>query len=247
MIQTYDLLELNRIEKGITHLDIDKELRDADSYRFATKNGKIIKVPRNWDGPGSFLTGTSAELIYSNETAGTARNTFTVEGVQNDVAGMGPQPVLPPYFFLPGPQSKGKTFRVVARGIYSTTGAPTFTATVRLGAAASTSASIIGGTGAIVHGTTQTNLLWEIAFDCQLTIPGGTGANSTVRGLGFYSCGLTALTVGGGQIFGNAASPGTVATIDISITNYINVNAACGTSSASNIFQCLQVLVFGWN
>lgn len=248
MIQTYNLLDLKRVEAKLNKpLDIEQELKGADSYRFATKNGSVIRVPRNWDGPGSFLTGTSAEMIYSNESVGTARNTFTAEGVQNDVPGMGAQPVIPPYFYLPGPQSKGRTFRVVARGIYSTTAGPTFTVTCRFGAAASTSASIIGGTGAVVHGTTQTNLAWELAFDCQMVIPGGTGANSTVRGIGFYQMGLTTLTVGGAQVFAAAASPGTVATVDISITNYININAACGTSSASNIFQLLQLLVIGWN
>lgn len=249
MIKTYDLLDLKRLEDKLSNvLDPEKEAWEANKFRFMTKNGSVIKVPAFRDGPGSFLTGTSAEVIYSNENVGTARNTFVVEGVQNDVAGMGPQAVLPPYFWLPGPISKGRALRIVARGIYSSTGSPTFTFTARLGAAASITAALIGGTGAIVHGATQTNLGWEAEFDVQMTIPGGTGANSTVRGLGQYSMGLTSITNGGGFIFGGApGSPGTVATVDISITNYFNINANCGTSSASNIFQLLQLLVMGLN
>jgi hypothetical protein len=241
--------EQERLYKLISEpLDLDKEKWEASGHHYLFDGFRVARV----DTPhqqifNSFLTGTSTEVIYSNEAVGTARNTFSVEGIQNDVAGMGPQPVLPPYFFLPGPQSKGRAVRIVARGIYSTTSAPTFTLTARLGAAASTSASIIGGTGAVVHGSTQTNLAFEAQFDCQLTIPGGTGANSTVRGIGFYSYGLTTITGGTAQIFGGAASPGTVATVDISITNYLNINANCGTSSASNIYQLLQLIVMGLN
>lgn len=247
-MQTYNLTDLKRLEKVLSEpLDPEREAFEALSHMYDLHRGRVVKRSTHWDGPGSFLTGTNVETIYSNETVGTARNTFAIEGVQNDVAGMGPQPVLPPYFFLPGPQSKGRAIRIVARGIYSTTSNPTFTFTGRLGAAASTAASIIGQTGAIVHGTTQTNLLWEAEFDVQLTIPGGVGANSTVRGLGQYTMGLTTLTIGGGQILGGGASPGTVATIDISITNYININANCGTSSASNIYQLLQLIVMGLN
>lgn len=250
MIPTYNLADLHQIEERLVKFDPEKEAYERSKYRFIFKNGLIQKVAvpiERGRGPGSFLTGTSVELIYANETVGTARNTFSVEGVQNDVAGMGPQPVLPPYFFLPGPSAKGRTVRVVARGIYSTTAAPTFTFISRIGAAASTSASIIGQTAAVTHGSTQTNLAWEAEFDVTLTIPGGTGANSTLRSLGFYTAGLTTTSVVGAQIFGNNASPGTVATFDISITNYFNINANCGTSSASNIYQLLQLLIQGMN
>lgn len=247
-METYTLTDLKRLEKTLSEpLDPEREAFEALSHRYDLHKGQVVKRNTHWDGPGSFLTGTNVETIYSNESVGTARNTFTAEGVQNDVAGMGPQPVLPPYFWLPGPQTKGRAVRVVARGIYSTTAGPTFTFTARLGAAASTAAAIIGGTGAVVHGTTQTNLVWEASFDVQVVIPGGTGANTTVRGLGFYSYGLTTVTGGTAQILGSAASPGTVATADISITQYININAACGTSSASNIYQLLQLLVLGLN
>jgi hypothetical protein len=105
----------------------------------------------------------------------------------------------------------------------------------------------IGSTAAVTGGTTQTNLGWEYELDAQLTVAGGTGGNSTVRGLGCFTIGLTSATISGGYIFGGGASPGTVATVDISITNYVNFSAACGTSNASNSIQILQLLVFGLN
>ena len=51
--------------------------------------------------------------------------------------------------------------------------------------------------------------------------------------------------VGKTALFGNAATPGTVATFDPSIVNYVNVNVTCGTSSVSNAITLLQLLVFG--
>lgn len=241
----------NRLDKLLSEpLDPEREAWDASTFRYMLDGRHIIKAPTaNYRAIyNSFLTGTNVETIYSNDLAGTARNTFSVEGVQNDVLGMGPQPVIPPWFFLPGGQTKGRALRVVARGIYSSTATPTFTFTGRIGAIASITASIMGGTGAITAGSTQTNLLWEAEFDVQLTLPGTvSGANSTLRGLGQYTMGLTSTTIGGGQIFGGAASPGTVATFDMSITNYININANCSASSGSNIYQLLQLIVMGLN
>src|SRR6266702_82247 len=253
-MQTYNLDDVKRIDALLSKpLDVEEEMYRASQHKyFNTKEGiqKLLVPSAAGLGPGSFLTGTSAELIYSNGTAGAAINFgSTGEVVLNTVAGMGPQPIIPPYFFLPGGNNIGRALRVVARGVYSTTSAPTFTFTNRLGAAASVSASIIGITGAIVAGTTQTSIGWEQEFDVQLTILGGTGANSTVRGFGECTMGLTNITLTGGFITGGAAASatGTVATVDISITNYLNVNGNCGYASASNILQVLQLLVFGLN
>lgn len=253
MIKTYNLDNLRRIEKKLSSpLDLDQEMYEASKYRYFNNNGEVKKllVPSSEGrGPGSFLTGTSVELIYGNPSAGASINfAATGEVVLNTVAGMGPQPVIPAYFWLPQ-GGVNKSLRIVCRGVYSTTSAPTFTWTARLGAAASTSASIVGITGAIAAGTTQTSIGWEFEEDVQMVTLGGTGANSTVRGFGMLTLGLTNTTIGGGVITGGAAASatGTVATVDISIINYLNMNGNCGSASSSNVLQITQLLIFGLN
>jgi hypothetical protein len=195
----------------------------------------------------SFLTGTNAELIYVNTAAGTAKNTFTSEVQINDTAGMGAQASLPAFFFPSSPTTAGKTVRIVARGIFSTTGTPTYTFTCRLGAAGSTSAAIVLGSAALTTGSGVTNQMFEFEGDFTLNAPAGAaGANTTARGTGLIqSPGLASPFTG--ALFGGAASPGTVATIDTSITNYINFNVACSASSASNSITLLHLLVIGMN
>ncbi len=75
---------------------------------------------------------------------------------------------------------------------------------------------------------------------------GADGANSTMRGAGLItSPGLATPFLY--AIFGGAASPGTVATVDASIENFINFNVACSASSATNSITLLQLVAFGWD
>lgn len=195
----------------------------------------------------SFLTGTNMELIYASTAAGTAKNTFTSEVQINDTAGMGVQAHLPPDFWLPNkPQSVGRGIRIVARGILSSTATPTYTFTVRGGSAGSTSAGILLGSAALTTGSGVTNQLWEFQGEFILESIGAAGANSTGRGIGLLACGGLASPFSY-ALYGGAASPGTVATLDTSITNYINFNVACSASSASNTITLQQLLVYGLN
>jgi len=194
----------------------------------------------------SFVSGTVTEMVYSSTSVGASLNTFTSEAQLNTTATMGVQAHLPPDFWLPNQTQVGRGIRIVARGVLSSAAtAPTFTFTVRAGAAGSTTAAIIAGTAALTAAASATNAMWELEADVILTAIGAAGTNSTVRGMGrVLSPGLSPVV---GAVFGGAASPGTVATLDTSITNYINVNAACGTSSASNSISLQQLLVFGLN
>lgn len=196
---------------------------------------------------GSNVTGTLAELIYVNTASGTAKASFTSEFTINDTAGMGPYAELPPYFWKDGPYGTGKTIRIVARGIVASTGTPTYLFSLRLGAAASTSAAIILGSAAITTGSGVSAQLWEFQGDVVMRTMGAAGANSTVQGLG-------SIISGGGfaapyhyALFGGAASPGTVATVDTSITNYLSFNVTCSASSSSNTITLLQLMVLGLN
>jgi hypothetical protein len=195
----------------------------------------------------SFITGTVFETIYASTAAGATLATFTSEAQLNTVATMGAAAHLPPDFWLSNPSQLGRGIRVVARGILSSTATPTYTINIRSGAfgAGAFTTAILAGTGALTTGTTVTNAIWELEADIVLTALGGAGAFSTVRGMGtIRSPGLNPVI---GNVWGGGASPGTVATVDTSIVNYINVSAVCSASSASNSITLDQLFVFGLN
>lgn len=194
----------------------------------------------------SFLTGTNTELIYASIAAGTAKASFTSEVQINDTAGMGVQAHLPPDFWLPNRTQPGRGIRIVAKGIVSSTGTPTYTFTTRFGSAGSTTAAIVMGSAAITTGSGISNQYWEYEGDVILESIGAAGTNSTVRGIGSIFSGGFASPFQY-PLYGGAASPGTVATVDTSITNYINFNVACSANSASNTITLQQLLVFGLN
>lgn len=194
----------------------------------------------------SFLTGTNQELIYGSTAAGTAKASFTSEVQINDTTGMGVQAHLPPDFWPPSPTAVGKGIRIVARGIFSTTGTPTYRFTVRAGSAGSTSAAILLGSAALTTGSDVSNQPFELQGDVILVSQGAAGPNSTVRGTGTVISPGLATTIAGVGAGASLTTP-TVATLDCSITNYINFNVACSASSASNSITLQQLLVYGLN
>jgi hypothetical protein len=133
----------------------------------------------------------------------------------------------------------------------SSTATPTYTFTVRGGAAGATSGAILSGSAALTTASGITNAPWWFdSGDIILESIGAAGANSTIRSVG------TLLTDGyyGGQLppgphalYGGAATPGTAATFDTSITNYINFNITCSASSPSNTITLQQLVVYGLN
>lgn len=198
----------------------------------------------------SFLTGTNTELIYASTAAGTAKASFTSEVQINDTAGMGAQAFLPPNFWAIGAskqQAIGRGFHVKASGILSSTGTPNYTFTIRLGAAASTSTAIVLGSAALATNSGVSNAYWELWGDVILESLGAAGTNSTVRGTGLCICGSISTGSGMNSMYGGAASPGTVATVDTTITNYINFNVTCSANSASNTITLQQLLLSGLN
>lgn len=201
----------------------------------------------------SFLTGTNVELLYASTSVGASLNTFTTEALLNTTATMGTQFHLPPDFWLPNQNSVGRGIKIVARGTLASTGTPTYTVTVRGGAAANiTTAPILAGTGAIATISGATTSAWELEVDLILKAIAAAGGNSTLFGVGrIDSNGLsgTANTsvAGGLTTAGTLVAPGTITTLDTSITNYINVNVACSASSASNVFALQSLLVYGLN
>lgn len=221
-------------------------LRDLEAERWATRHALL---EREGDPLASFLTGTNVEMIYISTAAATAKNTFTAEAQINDTAGMGPQAFLPADFFGIGGSREmaiGRAIRVVGRGILSSTATPTYTFTLRGGAAGATSGAIVLGSAALTTGSGVTNQMWELEGDVALETFGAPGANTTIRGTGVIACGGLASPFTY-PVWGGAASPGTVATFDTSIKNFVNFNIACSASSASNTITLQQLLIFGLN
>jgi hypothetical protein len=194
----------------------------------------------------SFQTGTVTELLYASTAAGATLASFTTEAQLNTTATMGTQAHLPPDFWLPNQMQNGRGIRIVARGVLGSTGTPTFTFTVRGGSATNVASTpIIVGTAALTLATTLTAVVWELQADCIMSSIGAAGANSTLRSTGVLTVGGIAASAW--PAWGGASSPGTVASVDTSTTNYINVNAACGTSNAANTVTLNQLLVYGLN
>lgn len=196
----------------------------------------------------SYITSTNTELIYANLNAGTAKTTFTTEAtpILNDTTGMGNQASLPPNFWASN-TGQGHGIHVLARGVLSTTtGPPTYTFSVRLGATG-VAGPIVLGSAAITTIASITNQFWELEGDIVLTAL-GTGAASTVRGQGhIVSPGGFASPFTYGMGASASLTAPTVATVDTTITNFINMSVACSASSASNSVTLQQLLVFGLN
>jgi hypothetical protein len=248
------LLAERRIERAITHLDLDYEIAHAATYRWQRnpKTGLLSRRPMH-DGPGSFITGTNVEALFSNKFAYTAKNTFTTEFNIADTASGNPLWTLQPgTLFQPGAMA-GKAFRVVARGIQLGTGStpPTWLWTFRMNPtltpAVPPTGPIVAGGAAAITGTVTASTLWEAEFDVQLTVEAAAGNNSTLRGLGTVVSPRGLVSPFGMDLFGAAASPGTVATFDWSIANTLTVGITCGTSLAANQMQLLDTFVFGLN
>lgn len=196
----------------------------------------------------SFGSGTNTELIYGSLARATEKTTWTTEVQINDTAGMGPQVSVPAKFWTVN-GGVGKGIRISAKGYVSTTGTPTFTFIIRAGAAGSTSAAILLGSAALAAGSGIANIPWWLEGDVFLTNM-AAGAASTVQGEGLIiSNGFT--TQGGlNRLAAGAAAAGvagTAATLDVSIENFINFNAACSVSNASNKLRIEQLQVFGLN
>lgn len=201
----------------------------------------------------SWLTGTNVETIYASTAVGASLNTFTTEAQLNTTGTMGAQAHLPPDFWLPNQRSVGQGIKIVARGTLAATGTPTYTITIRGGAAGNvTTAPILAGTTTMATVSGATTCAWELEVDCILKVLGAAGANSTLCSVGrVFSAGLATTAnntvIGGLTTAGTLVVAGTITTLDTSITNYINVNVACSASSGSNIFALQQLLISGLN
>jgi hypothetical protein len=191
----------------------------------------------------SFLTGTSTEVLYSSVEAGTQLATFTTEAnLQGGLA-----PVIIPAGFFFNKSSLGKAIKVSARGRLGTTGSPTFNWSVRLLTSTTWSAGgiLLGATGAVTAGATKTLSPWFLDLDITLrTLEAGAG--STLASLGIVR-GPSALASPFAFTIPADNTAFTVATLDNSLTYYLFLSVACGTSNALNLIALEQLKVYGEN
>jgi hypothetical protein len=191
----------------------------------------------------SYITGTQNELLYSSIGSGTALGTFTTEdNLQKTLA-----PVIIPAGFFYNAGATGKSLRIVARGKLGTTGAPTFTWSLRLLTSTTWSAGglLLGSTAATTAATTVTGGYWQLEADVILRTLSIGGA-STVITEGLVSGPASLASPFASSIPATNGTP-TLATLDNSTTYYLFLSAACGTSSGSNTIQLDMLKVYGEN
>lgn len=190
----------------------------------------------------SFLTGTSSEVLYSSIATGTQLNTFTTE---DNLMKTLPYCIIPAGFFFNN-GATGKSLKVKATGRLGTTGAPTFTWSARILTSSTWSAAGLAmSSAALTAGTTQTLAPWFLELDIVMRSL-GTGAASTLAITGEVRSALGLASPFMGTIPGNNTAF-TVTTFDNSVTNYLFLSAACGTSNAANLIQLEQMKLYGEN
>lgn len=246
------------MEQEAHHRDLDYERERAGwyTYRRHPKSGLVLRVPNidisdraRRSGLG---LGTYAEMMYSNPTVGTAKNTFTTEFQINDTAGMGPVFTLPASYINPQ-AGLNKTIRIIASVIQLGTAStpPTWQVIHRwnpvLTPAVPPTGPNIGGMTAGVTGTVTASSLWRSELDVQCTLLGAAGNNSTLRGTGMLWSPTGFVSPFMAALLGGGASPGTVATFDWSLANTLTYGVVCGTSLAANQVQLISLMVIGLN
>lgn len=191
----------------------------------------------------SFQTGTQSEVLFTSVGASTNLATFTTEdNLQKTLA-----PIIIPAGFFYNNQAVGKALKMKYAGQLGTTGSPTFTFTVRLLTSTTWSAGgiVLGATGAITGGATVTLAPWFLEMDIIMRNV-NLGATSVVASMGEVRGPTAFATPFGGSIPANNVSP-QISTLDNSVTYYLFLSCACGTSNALNLINTQMIKVYGEN
>ncbi len=196
----------------------------------------------------SGTTGTWTECMFNNGADYSAFNTSAAEG--SLLAGVNDQPVIPALFFF-NKQGKQRGISLLARGVLSTTSTPTIIFQWRLGTTLGSSylsGTSVGVSAAITTGAGVTNQQWESRLDLTCYTPGLGAGNTTLSGAGWVK------SAGGfAAPYEYALQPTTpptatwTATIDASVSYYVNVSCTWSASSASNTITLKSLQMLGWN
>lgn len=193
----------------------------------------------------SFLTGTSSEVLYSSIATGTQLNTFTTE---DSLMKTLPHVIIPAGFFFAAQGGTGKSLRLKALLRCGTTGTPTMTFTIRLLTSTTWSAAGIAWSSAAItmgSGVTLAPVMIDFELICR-TMGTGGASNTILAGIGEVRSG-TGFAAGGGVYSIPAANTAFTANIDSTVTQYLYLSLACGTSNGLNLGQLEMLKVYGEN
>jgi hypothetical protein len=141
----------------------------------------------------------------------------------------------------------GRALRIVARGTFGTTSAPTLTVVLGLNTAQGTAtpAITLAATGAFTAPTTITNGNWELEIGIDINSIGITTSSLDPIGKFCVGPGNNAATAAASTyMIGSATS---VTTVNPQTSYWVELAAKWGTANASNTIQCLQFEVLGLN
>jgi len=228
----------------LLHQPTRRELREAfeleDARRTAERENAI---------QCSGTRGTWTELMYANYSDFAALASSATEASLL-AAGPKSQPVIPALFWDYN-NPPARTIGLLGRGVFSNTGTPTGILTIRLGT--TSGPTFITGTVVAVSPTITTasgitNVFFEFRLELACYTPGiGTG-NTTLSGAGYIKS-----PAGFASPFDYALEPTTpptgtwTATIDNSVTQYVNVDWTWSASSASNTITLKSLYMWGYN
>lgn len=197
----------------------------------------------------TFFTGTVSEVIYSMPAAGTALASSVTKTVISSTGS-----ATLPAFQLPTPlwqpsYAVGRALRITAGGTFGTTGTPTLQIWVYVDTTQGTAGTILAATGAFTSPSGVTNGSWYLNLDLNSTTQ---GLSSNVYTQAVYTNGYLSLGTANNAATAAATTymigtPQATVSYNPLATNYVEVWAQWGTSSASNTIQCTEFMVAGLN
>lgn len=192
----------------------------------------------------SLTYGSYSELLYSMPFNGPAlANTVTRSLLSTPASTTSSAPFkIPAGFFNPG-AGIGQAIRVVARGIMSTTGTPTFTFAAALDPTQGTFGTNLASTGAFTTASGLASALWEAEFECTCQSLGTSGVLTVAGVLTIGAAANAATTAATAYMIGTASD----VLINTNVDNYLELWGTWGTASASNTATLYQYMVHGLN
>jgi|SRR6185437_6813392 len=197
----------------------------------------------------TFFSGTVSEVIYSMPAAGTALNTSTTKTV---ISSTGSASL--PAFQLPTPlwqpsYAVGRGLRVNFGGTFGTTATPTLQIWLYLDTTQGTAGTILASTGAFTTASGVTNGSFYGQVDIVATTQGLSSNVYTeaVFANGFLSLGTANNAATAAATTYMIGAPQSTVSYNPLSTNYVEMWAQWGTSSASNTIQLTEFMVSGLN
>ncbi len=197
----------------------------------------------------SATTGTWDEVMYVSGAGAVFTAIASVNVDTTLLAGPNEQPTIPAFFYF-NKQGLLRKIRLRSKGVLSCTATPTYT--FKWSFSTTSGSATIGTTLAISAAITCasgiTNQMWESQLDLTCTAVGTGSGNTTVNVSGWVkSPGGFAAPYEYGMMPSQGALATWTATLDNSLTNYINLSVAPSASSSSNTVQCKHLEMHGEN